>query len=343
MTPLQRLFDPSSAFEHPLTAVIVIAGAAVIALGFILPLALRRFGVIGPELATEIRVRTRSWVVLGLLIGIAAVMGGAWWMLGLFVLAAFAYVEFARATGLFRDPAVAWVPLIGLAALAFACVDHWWEMFSAVVVLTPVLITAVALVEDQPQGYLQRVSLAVFGFALVIVGLAHWAWIANDADYRPIVLLGVVAVQLNDVFAFCCGKAFGRRKLCPVTSPGKTRAGAIGALVLTTLLVTAAGRLYLGADSFATHRVHVVVLGLLLSAAGQMGDLVLSSVKRDVGVKDMGVTIPGHGGLLDRFDSLLLAGPVLVYFLRYFRGLGYDQPEGWLSHPVHMWLLGGLP
>ena len=294
-------------------------------------------------LAAEIRTRTRSWVVLALLIGGAALLGAAWWMLGLFLLACFAYVEFARATGLFREPRVAWVPLVGITALFFACLDHWWEMFSAVVVLTPVLITAVALTEDRPAGYVQRVCLAAFGFALVGVGLGHWAYLANDPDYRAIVLLGVVAVQLNDVFAFCAGKAFGRRKLCPGTSPGKTLAGAIGAVVLTTTWVTAAGWLYLGTDRFVLRLPLVVIFGAMLSIAGQLGDLVLSSIKRDVGIKDMGVAIPGHGGLLDRFDSLLLAGPVVVYFLRYFHGIGPDQHQAWITGGLRAVLLGGTP
>lgn len=341
MTTLERLLDPRPAFDSPLTTVIVAAGAAAIAVGLALPPLLRRAKLMDDALAAEILTRTRSWVVLGLLIGGAALMGAAWWMLGLFLLACFAYVEFARATGLFREPRVAWVPLIGIAALFFACLDHWWEMFGAVVVLTPVLITAVALTEDRPAGYVQRVCLAAFGFALVGVGLGHWAYLANDADYRPVVLLGVVAVQLNDVFAFCCGKALGRRKLCPGTSPGKTWAGAVGAVVLTTVWVTAAGWLYLGTERFVQHLLHVIVFGAMLSVAGQLGDLVLSSIKRDVGIKDMGVAIPGHGGLLDRFDSLLLAGPVVVYFLRYFRGIGDDQTQAWITGSLRI-ALGGV-
>ena len=67
-------------------------------------------------------------------------------------------------------------------------------------------------------------------------------------------------------------------------------------------------------------------LGLVVSLSGQFGDLMLSSIKRDLGVKDIGQVLPGHGGLLDRFDSLLLAAPAYFHYVGYFRGFGLDQP-----------------
>ena len=71
----------------------------------------------------------------------------------------------------------------------------------------------------------------------------------------------------------------------------------------------------------------------MLSVAGQLGDLVISSMKRDLHIKDMGHALPGHGGLLDRFDSLLLVGPVMFHYIGYFRGFGLDQPVKILTQP----------
>ena len=71
---------------------------------------------------------------------------------------------------------------------------------------------------------------------------------------------------------------------------------------------------------------HLITLGLLLSLTGQWGDLVMSSIKRDLGLKDLGVVIPGHGGLLDRFDSLIFVGPAMFHYIGYFLGIGLDQP-----------------
>jgi phosphatidate cytidylyltransferase len=71
----------------------------------------------------------------------------------------------------------------------------------------------------------------------------------------------------------------------------------------------------------------LILLGLLVSAGGQLGDLMLSSIKRDLGIKDMGVTIPGHGGLLDRFNSLLLVAPATFHYVGFFLGIGLEQPR----------------
>ena len=78
---------------------------------------------------------------------------------------------------------------------------------------------------------------------------------------------------------------------------------------------------------------HLIVLGLLISLTGQWGDLVMSSIKRDLGIKDMAALIPGHGGLLDRFDSLLFVGPAMFHYLYYFGGITLDQPARIFTGP----------
>src|SRR5690606_16460182 len=134
----------------------------------------------------------------------------------------------------------------------------------------------------------------------------------------------IVCVQLNDIFAFICGKTFGRRKLAPNTSPGKTIGGAVGATVLTVSLV--------GVLSYAGLRgtplggpAHALAIGLIIAIGGILGDLTLSSIKRDIGIKDMSAAIPGHGGILDRCNSLLLVAPAMFHYVAYFRGIGEDQ------------------
>jgi phosphatidate cytidylyltransferase len=148
---------------------------------------------------------------------------------------------------------------------------------------------------------------------------------ANDADFRPIVMLIILTVELNDVFAYITGKTFGHRKITPQTSPNKTLGGALGALVLTTTLVSTVGHFVFAGSGVDTPE-KLIGLGLIVSVAGQFGDLMVSSIKRDIGIKDMGVTIPGHGGLLDRFDSILLVAPAVFYYIEFFREFGMDQP-----------------
>jgi phosphatidate cytidylyltransferase len=119
----------------------------------------------------------------------------------------------------------------------------------------------------------------------------------------------MVAIWGMDTGAYAIGKAIGRHKLCPTISPGKTVEGAVAALVAATVLMLAIGR-YLGLPLG-----HGVMLGLGLGVIGQLGDLFESALKRAAGVKDSGSLLPGHGGVLDRFDSLLLSAPLTYYYL----------------------------
>src|SRR5262249_15191894 len=149
---------------------------------------------------------------------------------------------------------------------------------------------------------IQRVGLGVLGFVFFGYSFGYLGLLANDAGpdgrYRALLVLVLLAVELNDVIAYCVGKTIGGPKLLPNTSPGKTVAGAVGALLLTTALV--AGLAHLVFAGTAVDRLdRLVILGVLVSVLGQLGDLMLSSIKRDVAVKDTGTLIPGHGGLLD--------------------------------------------
>ncbi len=147
---------------------------------------------------------------------------------------------------------------------------------------------------------------------------------ANNENYRPLLLLLFFSVQMNDLFVYILGKSLGGPKLAPQTSPNKTISGALGAIVLTTLLVfVLSGPIFrVGPMSNSMLR---LVLGLLISIAGQLGDLTVSAIKRDAEVKDMGTWIPGHGGVLDRANSLLLAAPAMFHYLSYFHVINSDD------------------
>ena len=158
------------------------------------------------------------------------------------------------------------------------------------------------------------------------VALGHLGYIANDENYRPLLFLILLSVEANDVFAYVTGKTLGRSKMAPNTSPNKTTAGGVGALVLTTALVTFLGH-FVFTGTVLDSWPHLVVLGIIISTVGQFGDLMLSSVKRDLGIKDMGTIFPGHGGLLDRFDSLILVAPAVFHYVNYFVGIGDQYPH----------------
>ncbi len=119
----------------------------------------------------------------------------------------------------------------------------------------------------------------------------------------------MIVIWGMDTAAYGVGKAIGRHKLCPTISPGKTVEGAVAALITAIALTTGIGH-WLGLGLL-----HAVTLGAMLGVVGQVGDLFESALKRAAGVKDSGVLLPGHGGVLDRFDSLLLSAPLTYYYL----------------------------
>jgi phosphatidate cytidylyltransferase len=129
---------------------------------------------------------------------------------------------------------------------------------------------------------------------------SHVGFLANSTHAYGYLLFLLLAVESNDVAAFTSGKLLGRRKLREVISPNKTWGGAIGALAFSMALPWL---LWFSFPHF----------GWL-----QLGDLTLSVIKRDLGVKDMGSLIPGHGGLLDRVDSLIFTAPLFFHMVRWF-------------------------
>jgi phosphatidate cytidylyltransferase len=192
--------------------------------------------------------------------------------------------------------------------------------------LTVALIAIGGLIPDQPKGYIQRVGLGVLGFALFGTALGNLGYMANDWNYRPMILLVIFAVELNDIFAYICGHLFGRQKFVPNTSPNKTVGGALGAVILTTPLVAVIAH-FIWTDTALDNPICLVGLGIIVSVVGQFGDLMLSSIKRDLGLKDTSKLIPGHGGLLDRFDSLILVAPAVFHYVAYFVPFGAAEPQ----------------
>ncbi|MCK9377765.1 MAG: phosphatidate cytidylyltransferase [Syntrophobacterales bacterium] len=146
--------------------------------------------------------------------------------------------------------------------------------------------------------------------------LGHFIWLRylNDGQWWVFWLL--VVIMAADTGAFYCGRAFGKTKLYPEVSPGKTWAGTVGGTLAAVLVGVALGRWALPGLSLPA----LGGLALLLALVGQLGDLFESMLKRQAQVKDASEILPGHGGMLDRLDSLLFAAPALVYARLFFLG-----------------------
>jgi phosphatidate cytidylyltransferase len=153
-----RMFGYQHAFDHPVTLWLTVGLAiALLVIGLLL-IGLRRKGYVSAEIFAELRRRYLSWLILTPLLLVPILLGAAWVILGIGVLSLFCYREYARATGLFRDRSVSTVIVIRIVATTFSVFDHWYRLFSALTPLTVVLIAAVAILSDQPKGYIQRVA-----------------------------------------------------------------------------------------------------------------------------------------------------------------------------------------
>lgn len=125
-----------------------------------------------------------------------------------------------------------------------------------------------------------------------------------------------VGAWISDVFAYFTGRLFGKHKLIPEISPKKTVEGAVGAVVCTTLLMLLYGWIVTLCTTLTANYIVLAVSGAILSVVGQIGDLIASFVKRERGVKDYGTLLPGHGGIMDRFDSILtVSGATMIIVL----------------------------
>ncbi len=181
---------------------------------------------------------------------------------------------------------------------------------------TALAVIAAMARRDTPDAMLRAASSTLFPVLFVGLTLGTVVGLRGRAgeDGTDTLLLLLLCVICSDTAAFYVGSTIGRHRMAPVLSPRKTWEGAVGGL-----LASVAGAVV--AHFWFYQRLalpHALAIGVLLSAAGVLGDLAESMVKRAAGAKDSSALLPGHGGFLDRVDSLLLAGPALYYYYRIF-------------------------
>jgi phosphatidate cytidylyltransferase len=198
----------------------------------------------------------------------------------------------------------------------------------------PLVLLALGLFAGDIRRSLPAAAISYFGFLYVAYTLGEISLTGHYPNGRILVFVFLVAVWSGDTFAYYVGRAFGKHKLAPAISPGKTWEGAIasavGATLITTLLfqhihgmsnllvrldaLPSRSVLYADAGVYSPPWWMAAAFGISVNIAAQIGDLAESALKRGAGVKDSGTLLPGHGGILDRIDALLLAAPVLWYF-----------------------------
>jgi len=275
------------------------------------------FGLLKKD--TEIRKRSGTWLLIiafffvGL--GISSKLT-TWFFAYLSFLALREYIGIIdtrksdHATLFWLFPAI-------IAQYYWVAID-WYGMFIIFIPVYLFLFVPLRLVlAGETTGFLRSASVIQWGAMTTIFPVSHVAFLARLPTHGYAHGLGYVMALLvmtasNDVFQFISGKTFKGPKIIPKISPGKTWSGFLGGVFCSALL----GALLL---PWLTDypRVWGAVVGALLSVCGFFGDVVESAIKRDIGIKDSGDILPGHGGILDRIDSLIYTAPVFFHLTRY--------------------------
>jgi phosphatidate cytidylyltransferase len=298
----------------------VIWGFLVCATGFVYG----RFRRPLTSLAIELRDRLHTWWWIVAIVSLAAVLGTSTSILLVAALSFLSFRELHSVVPIRRSDRV-------ILALAYVAIPiqysfiwtRWYAMFS---IFVPVyafsLLTAATVLAGETRGFIRSNATLHWALMLTVYNISHLAFLmvlplqqSSPAGGLGLFLFVLVVVQLNDVAQFTWGRLLGRTRIVPSVSPGKTWEGFLGGVLTSMLLaLLIAPRLTPFSPAAAA------LIGLALSVCGFLGDVTLSAVKRDLGLKDTGTSLRGHGGILDRLDSLTLAAPIGFHIIRYFYG-----------------------
>jgi phosphatidate cytidylyltransferase len=273
----------------------------------------------------ELRQRVRTWWWIAAIFGIALCLHPK---AAILLMALVSFLAFKEYLSLLDTRRADYVVLLW-AYLAIP-LQYWWvwmDWYGMFIVFIPVYLflflpMRMVMVGDT-RGFLRSAGTLHWGMMTTVFSLSHIAFLVNLPDLggarhhtgTMYVFYLLLLTQLNDVAQYIWGKCIGRHKVIPKVSPNKTVEGLVGGVLTTTLLAWLLAPWF---TPFTT--LQSVLVGLMIGVAGFIGDVVMSAVKRDIGVKDASSMLPGHGGILDRLDSLTYTAPLffhVLYFLYY--------------------------
>lgn len=260
-------------------------------------------------------VPIRTWLVmLPLALG-ALWIGQAGWVLLVTVISLVAFTEFARVTDLLKErPLVAVVYAAIVAENLFALLGTY-NLFMATPMWAILALTLVPIALNRTDRMLQGVMLSGAGVIFFGCFLAHLSYLQRSPIGLGYLLYVLLGTQLNDALGFIYGKLFGRHRWTPI-SPNKTLEGSILAAATTIALAFAQWQIAMpNVPAWG-----VLAAGIIVGIGGQVGDLTMANVKRNVGVKDFGTLLPGHGGMTDRVNSLMVTAPAFAHFMGFLFG-----------------------
>lgn len=332
MTFLDLIFAP------PPTPSLLLVATAVLVLCSVAAVAVVVSEKHTKAIQTELRKRVISACVLSPIVILPAYAGGVAFAVLVAVAAELCLREFFKLVHVEEPRAYGWIGSIasaGLIAAAFlestppmfwigmiigpveqgqtaymVSIAHSFHPFYVLPVLIIISVLLVPIAMQNYQGMSVRESFTIFGILYFAWFLGHLVLIRNQPHGFGNVMLLCMCVVFNDVFAYTFGRLWGKEKIAPTISPRKSREGVVAGLVGSIVAALLFRTLVPETPLF-------VLLGaaVLIGVAAPLGDLIVSVVKRDMGVKDSGTLIPGRGGMLDRCDSFTFAAPVFYYYM----------------------------
>ena len=283
-----------------------------------------RLSVDGPgarATIANVNARIGAWWLMSAAFLVATLTGGVGSVVLFALVSVLALREFVTLSPTSRPDhrALAWAFFVVIPVQYVLVGVQWYGLFSIMIPVYVFLLLATRMVlAGETEGFLERAATVQWGLMACVYCVSYAPALllldidGYDAGSGKLLLFLVVVVQASDVLQFVWGKLLGRRRIAPTVSPNKTWEGFAGGVACATLLGTGLW----WATPF--NPLQAAAMSVLIALAGFAGGLVMSAIKRDRGVKDYGGLLPGHGGVLDRIDSLLFAAPIFFHVTRFF-------------------------
>jgi len=297
------------------------ASAAIVSVASITGFVLKQRRAEPDPFVENFNARTKSWWAILALFALAFIFGKA----GVIIL--FALLSFAALREFLTLTYTRWGDHWTLLAAFFVVLpvqylliwDEWYGLYSIFIpVYAFLLMPVISAMRGETERFLERVSEVQWALMITVFCLSHVPALLTldipgyEGHELLLVAFFLIVVQMSDVFQYVWGKLAGRRKIAPSLSPSKTVEGFVGGV----LSATALGAALYWITPFDPWQ--AAALSFVIAMMGFCGGLVMSAIKRDRGVKDWGWSVEGHGGVLDRLDSVVFAAPVFFHLVRYW-------------------------
>ena len=273
------------------------------------------------KVVANLDARVKAWWVMVVIVSVALTTGKYGPVILFGLVSFFALREFITLTptrpGDHRT--LFWVFFIVTPLQYYLVATQWYGLFTLLIpVYAFILVPTRSALAGDSEHFLERTAKIQWALMVCVFCVSHVPALlmltipGYEGQNSKLLLFFILVVQISDVLQYVWGKLFGRHKIAPVISPSKTVEGFVGGV----LSATAIGSALWWATPFNWWQ--AALFSLLLTLMGFFGGLVMSAIKRDRGVKDYGTLIEGHGGVMDRIDSLCFAAPVFFHLVRYY-------------------------